>query len=332
MPNPDGELTDKTQALARDLGLSDYRTLFDAIYKTDSHPAEYDTEENFPTSPGDIPLSQAGSLFLVTSFIFSSILFESKLPLPKMTIFPDHAKLVKHFIGTDGPGNIGGEESGVIDAILALGIWLEHNNEFVSGPLEDEDFLQHLQTLSVLSANNPSPTLRYAAHALTFAILHAHPVDRLRLTFISDTLENCPFESLKASAVSWLKEEIITAQERKSENLFASTVALAAAQPYLFPDASALNDATEEELLQELEQVFPFHMAVANFLYFIGGDQYSHVVPTGMMAVVEEIYLGPLRTALQKSMEVKGEDDGMKVELQLLGERIAMCSAQIDER
>lgn len=236
---------------------------------------------------------------------------------------------MKHFIGVEGPTDVGGEEPGVIDAILTIGLWLEHNNEFVSGPLEDEDYLQHLQTLSLLSANNPSPTLRYAAHVFTSSILHAHPVDRLRLTFISDTLEHCPYETLKGSAVSWLKEEIITAQERKSGNVFASTVALAAAQPYLFPDTSGLAEVNDEELLQELEQAFPFHMAVTNFLFFLGSEAYAHVVPSGMMTVVEEIYLGPLRLAQARS--IKDSEGECSFELQLLGERIATCSAKIDE-
>lgn len=233
--------------------------------------------------------------------------------------------------------NIGGEDPGVVDAILAIGLWLEHNNRFVSGPLEDEDFLHHLQFLSLLSANNSSPTLRYAAHVLTSSTLHAHPFDRLRLTFITDTLEECPFETLKGSAVSWLKEEIITAQERGSHNAFGSTTALAAAQPYLFPDTSPLADATDAELLQVLEQSFPFHMAVVNFLYFIGGKQYTHVVPTGMMTIVEEIYLGPLRLAQEKALKVvetqsEKEGGGSVVELQLLGDRIALCSAQINDQ
>ena len=264
------------------------------------------------------------------------MLFGSQAQPPSLTIFPDHAKLVALFIGTNGPQNIGGEEPGVIDAILAIGLYLEHNNKFVSGPLEDEEFLQLLQSLSLLSANNPSPTLRYAAHALTSSILHAHPVDRIRLTFISDTLENCPYETLKASAVSWLKEEIITAHERKSENVFASTAGLAAVQPYLFPDASALLSASNEELIQELEQAFPFHMAVINFLYFVSSKQYLHIVPTGMMTVVDEIYLGPLRTAQEKAVvifdEETSENEAFKVELQLLGERIAMTAVQIDDR
>ncbi|KAL2075077.1 hypothetical protein VTL71DRAFT_19 [Oculimacula yallundae] len=331
------DIVGKLVALSRDLGLSDFATLLDAIYNTDSQQSEHETEH--PTSPSDIPLSTAGSLFLITSFIFSSVLFESKMTQPKLTIFPDHAKLVQHFIGTSGPANIGSEASGVIDAVLALGLWLENDNNFVAGPLEDQDFLQHLQSVSLLSANTPSPTLRYAAHVLTSSILHAHPVDRIRLTFISDTLEHCPYESLKGSAVSWLKEEIMTAHTRKSENLFASTVALAAAQPYLFPDTSSLADASDEELLQELEQSFPFHMGVVNFLYFIGGTTYSHLVPAGMFGVVEEIYLGPLRTAQEKGLKVLNPSPeslahvgGSKMDLQLLGDRIAMCSAQIDEK
>ncbi|TVY43996.1 hypothetical protein LSUB1_G001765 [Lachnellula subtilissima] len=328
-------------ALARDLGMSDYTDLFDTIYKTEDETGDDDEENeeaNYPTSPADIPLSKAGSLFLITCYIFASILFESKSPPPKLSIFPDHAKLVKQFIGTDGPANIGNEDSGVIDAILAIGLWLEHNNNFVSGPLEDEDFLQHLQSLSLLSANTPSSTLRYAAHVLTSTILHAHPVDRLRLTFITDTLEHCPYENLKASAVSWLKEEIITAYERKSNNIFGSKVALSAAQPYLFPDASELGSATAEELVHILGQSFSFHMAVVNFVFLISGENYAHVVPPGMLSVVEEIYLGPLRAAQVKALTAfeAGEpestfDTGLSgLDLQLLGERISMCSAKID--
>jgi len=212
-------------------------------------------------------------------------------------------------------------------------------NSFVSGPLSDTTYLQHLQTLSLLSAQNPAPTLRYAAHTLTSALLHAHPTDRLRLTFITDTLENCPFETLKASAVSWLKEELIIARERKSDNAFSSTIALAAAQPYLFPDTSALEAATDAEAIQELAQVFPFHIAVVNFLYFITNTNYTHLVPPGMTAVVEELYLGPLKkaqvqafTALENGAETElGRDkEAVKIELQLLGERIDVVEKQIE--
>lgn len=264
-------------------------------------------------------------------------MFDTNMALPPLSIFPGHAKLVEQFIGTNGPANIGTEEASVIDSILAIGFWLEKSNKFVSGPLEDEDFLQYLQTLSLISANSPSPTLRYGAHILLSNILHAHPVDRTRLTFIIDTLENCPFETLKASAVGWLKEELITAQERKSENLFSSTVALASAQPYLFPDMSALAQATDSEAWEDFKQTFPFHMAVLNFIYFISKKGYAHIVPPGMRTVAGEIYVGPLRAAqgrTKASLEPGGEvhkalgevDAGVALaEVELLGQRLEMC-------
>jgi hypothetical protein len=264
-------------------------------------------------------------------------MFDANMSLPPLSIFPGHARLVQQFIGTNGPANIGTEEASVIDSILAIGFWLEKSNKFVSGPLEDEDFLQYLQTLSLISANSPSPTLRYGAHILLSYILHAHPIDRSRLTFIIDTLENCPYETLKASAVGWLKEELITAQERNSENLFSSTVALAAAQPYLFLDMSALARANDSEAWEELKQTFVFHMAVLNFLYFLSGESYARVVPPGMRIVAEEIYLGPLRVAQRRvkaSLQPDGEvHKGMEEfdasvalgEVELLGQRLEMC-------
>jgi hypothetical protein len=254
-----------------------------------------------------------------------------------MSIFPHHLKLVKNFIGVSGPETIGTEEEAVVDSILAIGLWLENSNSFVSGPLEDDDFLQHLQTLSLVSANSPSPTLRYHAHLLTSSIMHAHPVDRIRLTFICDTLEHCPFDNLKGSAVGWLKEEFISAHSRKSVNLFSSTVALAAAQPYLFPDMSSLSDATELQIWEDLQTSFPFHMAVLNFLVFLRGGTYSSNIPSGTLTVAEEIYLTPLRSAqdrLERSLEPEGvvcksmeefESVAALRDVQLLGERLSVC-------
>jgi hypothetical protein len=289
-----------------------------------------------------VPLSRAGSLYLVAYYVFSSVIFDANVSLPPMSLFPGHAKLIQQFLGTSGPTTVGSEETAVIDSLLAIGLWLEKSNKFVSGPLEDEDFLQYLQTLSLLSANTPDPNLRYGAHTLLSLILHAHPVDRIRLTFIVDTLENCPYETLRASAVGWLKEELITAHERKSENVFSSTVALASAQPYLFPDTSALAQATDSEAWEEFRQSFPFHMAVLNLLYFARADAYAAVVPSGMLTVAEEIYLTPLRTmqgclraSLQPGGEIykslaESEVGAAAAEVDLFGQRIEM-SAEVKE-
>lgn len=324
------------QALSRDLGLSECEHLFEAIY-ADGKSSGDDMEEEHPSSPDDIPLSREGSLFLVTCFVFSSVIFGTNVSLPPLSIFPGHATLIKQFIGIKGPNNIGTEEAAVIDAILAIGLWLEKSDKFVSGPLDDEDFLQHLQTLSAISANTSDASLRYCAHLLTSSILHAHPDDHTRLTFIMDTLENCPYDTLKASAVGWLKDEIITANERKSENIFSTPIALTAAQPYLFPDMPALASASIAEAWEEMRQSFPFHMAVLNFVYFLRGAAYAHVLPSGALTVAEEVYLGPLRSAqgrLQTALSPGGElsknmdeEDASAAlsEVRLLGERLKLC-------
>lgn len=314
-------------ALSRDLGLGDYDELFDAIYAAKDHPLEYDTEDSSPSSPADIPLSQAGSLYLIVCLVFSSILFTTKTPKPKMSIFKDHLKLVDHFIGAAGPQSIGQEEESVIDALVFLGLWLENTDAFVSGPLSDEEYLQHLQNLSLLSANCPSPSLRYQAHILTSAILHAHPVDRIRLAFITDTLENCPFSNLKVSAVSWLKDEVITAHQRQATNLFSTSVAISATQPYLFNDLTSLAEAPMAEQREELSREYGFHMAVVNFLVFISGEIHKTIVPDGMWSVVEEIYTGPLRK-IQENILREDVTDGAALvgrgEMEILGQRLDM--------
>ena len=51
---------------------------------------------------------------------------------------------------------------------------------------------------------------------LTGNILHAHPSDMVGFKFLSDTLEHCPYEALRASAAGWSKEKLITAHRRSS--------------------------------------------------------------------------------------------------------------------
>ena len=81
----------------------------------------------------------------------------------------------------------------------------------IGEPSSDEQFNEYLQLTALLSANCPSPNLRGHAHFVTSTILRSHPDENVRLAFIRDTLESCPFESLKVSAVGWIKGETIEA-------------------------------------------------------------------------------------------------------------------------
>jgi hypothetical protein len=230
-----------------------------------------------------------------------------------MNIFPDHANLTNHFIGTDecgGLGSIGTESSAAIDAILALGIWLCATSHFYSelempavptasstdldGQLDinmasftspsshleleasdaviekSEPFREYLQRLSLLSSRTPIPNLRYSAHIVTSSVLHSHPSDILRLAFIKDTLEYCPFENLKASAVDWFKTEVLSSsQASNAKNLNTPTsrteisipVSLHVLGPHLFPNLSSLVGEPLGELWEQLKPNFSFWTA-----------------------------------------------------------------------
>ncbi|KAI9640183.1 hypothetical protein NHQ30_011420 [Ciborinia camelliae] len=327
-------LTKQMQSLSRDLELANYDLLFDNIYSTKPIAHAPNPEVNLPNSPEDIPLSPIGCLFLLTSLIFSSVMFNAKTPEPVMSIFPDHAKLVARFFESAADSSIA-----IVDAVVAIGLWLEHSNKFVSGEFKDNDYIAHLRALSLWSATNPSAGLRYCTHKLTSAILHAHPVDAMRLSFISKTLQGSPYEisaiALKASGITWLKEELITAHERKSQNLFSTTSALQETKSQIFPNLSSLLDMSDEELADKLMESFPVHMAALNFLFFIAGEQYTNIIPSGMMSGVESDYLIPLKTIQERVIKsvVSTEDaDASHMELELLGEQISMCSSKLREK
>ncbi|KAL8955339.1 MAG: hypothetical protein Q9193_006770, partial [Seirophora villosa] len=169
-------------ALARDLHLTP-----DELIKTLTEPEDLSNEnpDDLPSSASDVPLSRPGCLHLLCATIASNLLF--------------HAP---------SSGSIGTEPASLIDSLLFLGSHTFETSSLPKQPPNDDTFTNTLQRLSLLSANTPSAPLRYHAHILTSRLLHAHPDRNLRLAFIKDTLQHCPYENLKASAVGWLKDEI----------------------------------------------------------------------------------------------------------------------------
>jgi hypothetical protein len=243
-------------ALAKDLDL-DSHELFDAILDSSPEITGLETtEDDPPTSPKDIPLSKTGSLFLLASRKAVETLYDKTPDTPPISIFPEHAALLQNFIGNASQNTSGLEPEALIDTILFLSLIALENND-VGEPKSDDDFNQYLQNTSLLSANTPSPSLRYHAHFLTSTVLRSHPHDLVRLSFIKDTLEHCPYENLKASAVGWTKGETIEAnppnpapQDVDEEtSIFATPIALQTLSPFLFPNLnSPVNQRWEKDL------------------------------------------------------------------------------------
>lgn len=296
-------------ALTQDLGL-EYeellQTVMDAEVEKRGVPG---TEDEPPATAEDIPLSRTGSLLLIAARnakreLYASVKDDESSSIP---IFPGHATILSNFIGQLGPQTVGLEPEALLDVVLALGlIALEKNN--VGEPRDDESFAQYLQTMSLISANTPSPSLRGHAHYLTSTILRSHPHDLVRLTFIRDTLEHCPYENLKASAVSWLKGETLEANapgrhhddDESETNIFATPVAISTVAPYLWPDLTKQYASTEEADLPDtwiqFRQELGFYVAALNFYYLLLQAEFLHD-PLGVKDLqIDEHYLAPLKS------------------------------------
>ena len=206
----------------------------------------------------------------------SSALFDAPASLPPLKLVPDFAAILATSLGDAATGITGAEPEPLIDAVLFLGFLIANSGRGIP-PDNDAAYNNILQRLSLLSANMPSPALRYHAHVLTSAILHIHPSDHVRLAFIRDTLEHCPYENLKASAVGWLKDEIlaansITKEKEKSDetSIFATPACLSTLAPFLFlnPDILMEGQSTPDSYAT-FQSHQAFYLAVLNLLYLL---------------------------------------------------------------
>jgi len=267
-----------TLQLAEELKL-DADVLLDAIL----HESEaiIDTraeEEDPPQSANDIPLSAQGSLFLLASLFVQRLLAGEQTQLDKLPIFEVQSTLLSKFIGVEALGGLGcagSEPPSTIDAALALALLAVVNNR-VGTTETDEAFTSYLQVTSLLSANTPSPELRYVAHYITSTLLHSNPSDHIRLTFIRDTLEHCPYENLKASAAEWFKTEIMRtisqmpASSETTSNIFATSSALEAISEWMFPDQRhTAYEESEAEMWMTFNANLSFNLAALNLYLFL---------------------------------------------------------------
>lgn len=309
-------------ALAKDLDL-DSHDLLSAIMDTSPELTGLETnEDDPPTSPKDIPLSKSGALFLFAARKAVETLYDKASDTPSISIFPEHATVLRNFIGNVSQNTSGLEPEALIDTVLFLGLIALENND-VGEPQSDDDFNQYLQNASLLSANTPSPSLRYHAHFITSTVLRAHPHDLVRLSFIKDTLEHCPYENLKASAVGWIKGETIEANPPDpapsdsdvETSIFATPIALQTLSPFLFPNLSTNSQLINPTLIEGYTQFkadLSFYLASLNFLWLLLVAKHLHdpldIQSLYKTAGIEEHFLGPARQAASNYSQGLKED------------------------
>ncbi|KAL9618110.1 MAG: hypothetical protein Q9204_008431, partial [Flavoplaca sp. TL-2023a] len=187
-------------ALTRDLNLA-LGDLRRALNESDI--LANDGSNDLPTSASEVPLSRPGCLYLLCASYASAVLFDAPSKEPPETKNATFFSLLGDFLGDPSSSTLGSESLALIDSLLFFGHCTLQSNDltsFLERHENDSGFTQTLQYFSIISANTPSAALRYVAHLLTSKILHAHPNDLMRLSFIKDTLQHCPYENLKASA------------------------------------------------------------------------------------------------------------------------------------
>lgn len=261
---------------------------------------------------------------LMAYWVFSSTVFDANAPTPEMHLFPDHLTLLENFLGESPQSQII-ENPATIEAILVLGLWLEENKLISPETGKDKDepnFMSYHHALTLCSVFHPSIHVRNAAVTLAGLILHDDPDDADRLKILEDLLENAPFASLKACALTWLREELISAhkavssgkaKEGQQTNIFATTQCIEELQYHIFPNlVSTLDKAGNEALLEYWTENSAFLIQAANFAYFLfASDACKDVVPGAMGGAVEQRYVEPLLAAAGRLEEwIRKEDDG----------------------
>lgn len=265
-----------------------------------------------PENVDEIKISGGGLLCMIAYWVFAADVFDSDQPRPEMHIFPDHQELLKHYVEEDPQSEIL-NNPGTTEALVVLAVWLDSQKKLAAGGAADvnakDNFMPYHHLVTLISVFHPNIRVRNAATTIAGAVLHADPNEDDRLAILEDLLENCMFASLQACAVTWLREEVISARKNNSKGRFSTPDCFESIQYTLFPSLTYLKEADIETLLEFWAESSPFHLQVANFALFLFGKDYKDLAPAGMAAAIEHRYVQPLLQAAKLLVEAvdKGE-------------------------
>ncbi|TGZ79623.1 DUF1760-domain-containing protein [Ascodesmis nigricans] len=316
------DLVDEISWMCEALGLSTTELLeFCQTLPDGANPEDSESEAGdigSPNSAADVPLSKHGSLFLLAHRLSTTITIT---PPPPLQIFPEHSKLAEAYM-IYGPGQ---SQPAVIDAILFLGALSLDNGGLGDVPDEVEPFMMYLQVFAVISTNARSPQARFLGHYHVSRCLRAHPNEAVRLAYIKDTLEHCPFESLKAAIIGILKDEIIHATtpvpltEESSIpstpiSIFGTPLCLQDIFDVLFPDLEQVfgGAGNNDKAWERFQDLYARLLATVNlYLFLLLSENVRErlgVIDGDFGAKVEQRFLAPLRS-WSKTLEEKGKNE-----------------------
>jgi hypothetical protein len=270
------------------------------------------------STPEEIRLSPGGVVCLIAYWLFSADVFQADSPQPGMHIFPDHLTMLERFLGA-APQDSVESNPGIADALLTIGLALNHRGLVTEGT--EPNIMAYHHHLTLIAVFHPDLQVRNAATTFAGTILHSDPDDQGRLEILEDLLENCAFASLKACAVTWLKEELIAAKKLESPSIFGSPDIIDRLQYDIFPDSISLKTESDEQLLDYWAQNSLFLLQVANFAYFLFEGN-KGLVPAAVGAAVEQRFVEPLVEAAERLHKLEGIEGHEAMDLMILVDRL----------
>ena len=260
----------------QDIADADLLMSWDEVLKCITEPVAVIDAIDSTVFSSEIAFSRLGALHCIAAKTANALLYNRPFSLQQLNLH-EHERVLNAFLDLE---HIDIATFSVIDAVLILGWAALELGDGVVATESRAEFNRYLQCISSISANTPSPSLRYQAHVFVSAVLHGNPSSEARLDFIKDTLEHCPHQNLKVSAVGWLKEETLQAFnlhrsspgsnqglkisgiKDEDSNCFTQPSALELCAPWLF---AAPDTSSGEEMPLNL----PFWLAVLNFYYLL---------------------------------------------------------------
>ncbi|KAI5843765.1 YAP-binding/ALF4/Glomulin [Tricharina praecox] len=276
-----------------------------------------------PKAADDVPLSKHGALFLLTHRL------STDPHTTHLQIYPDHSTIAETFM-IYAPGQ---SKPAVIDSILFLGLYILHTSQSLGDlPEKTETFFIYLQIFSVISTNASSASHRYLANTHVALCLRAHPSEAVRLAYFRDTLEHCPFESVKGAVVGMLKDEIVHATTpvlrdgasvpSTPNSIFGTSLCLSEIFAQLFPDLEIALGDDDAKAWEKFRDLYPRFAATINlYLLLLLNHELAARLGAANKAFgdkVETRFLAPVRKRLDRFIErerTEGDRHGVNVQL-----------------
>ncbi|KAF7716167.1 Uncharacterized protein PECH_005443 [Penicillium ucsense] len=304
----------RINSLSRDLGIDSNELLSIVARSPENHAPPLDFDEP-PEKVNDIHLERHGSLLLLAARGAGATLYKGTTKsMPALPVFPDLAGIFTNFLGkNENLEEVAfGQPQALLDSLLALTV---HSTQAeIATPSSDVEFTKLLTVLTACTARQSHGIVRQ----IPARIFHSHPSPITRFQIVRQILEDKRYLSIRDSAISWLKEEMLgTKLSESEENIFHDALWFWSIFPLLLQPVHAEETTAAENLVaswSRLTQTEGPSLHSALNLYFLllsSEDLRQRLQLEKTVKYFRSQVLSPLRQvfrAFENDLQAKGGD------------------------